>query len=373
MRTNVGMCLVARSGIPLLVALLLLCLSPAAASAATFSVSDNGDTDHGYAAGTCPNPCTLRDAIDAVNSGAGTGDDINFLGVAPPAVIQLAAGLPTVTKSVTIDGGTLGDIELRGVAFAFGLDLNGGTHTVRDLVINRFPNGPGFNVWNTATASIVNNIIGTDTAGTPAIGNAAGIRLATANNVVRDNTISGNTAEGIQLNAAPNAVIAGNRIGVTPSGTAALGNGTGIVTTDIGATNVTVGGPLTPDRNVISGNGSYGVLINVGATTGWTIRNNAIGTNAADSGDRQRQRRHPHPRREQQQRHVECHRRQRGRGHRPSRTATRPTTTRSRATRSAPTPAAPSTWATPSTQSGSAPRSTTPCWATPSPSTVNRV
>ena len=92
----------------------MLCgVAPAAASAATFTVDDTGDVDHGHAAGTCPNPCSFRDALLAVNTGAGTGDVIGF-SVITPAVINIASSLPVLNNGATIDGGNLGEVEIRG-------------------------------------------------------------------------------------------------------------------------------------------------------------------------------------------------------------------------------------------------------------------
>src|SRR4051794_8490848 len=87
--------------------------TPAGAGAAAYRVDDLADTDHGYPAATCPAPCTLRDAILAVDSGAGTGDTIGF---SATGTIAVAVSLPDVTQSVVIDGGTLGAVRLDGAA-----------------------------------------------------------------------------------------------------------------------------------------------------------------------------------------------------------------------------------------------------------------
>ena len=74
------------------------------------------------------------------------------------------------------------------------------------------------------------------------------------------NVISGNTFDGIGIDHGTNLDIQGNRIGTNVAGTAALGNlGVGILTLVID--NVTIGGLLTGERNVISGNQQRGLHI----------------------------------------------------------------------------------------------------------------
>jgi hypothetical protein len=76
---------------------LLVTLPPAAASAAT---TFNVTTDSDSSAGTClPASCTLRQAVAAVNGGAG-GDTINV----PAGLYTLVFGELQLQKNVTIDG-----------------------------------------------------------------------------------------------------------------------------------------------------------------------------------------------------------------------------------------------------------------------------
>jgi hypothetical protein len=81
---------------------------------------------------------------------------------------------------------------------------------------------------------VLGNYIGTNAAGTAAIPNGFGIEIQGATgNVIGSvgsgrNIISGNTDDGISLNNIPvtgNNQIAGNYIGTNAAGTAALGNG----------------------------------------------------------------------------------------------------------------------------------------------------
>src|SRR6266850_52341 len=72
------------------------------AYAATLTVT----TDDDHNDGTCNADCTLREAINAANAGAG-GDTISFnIPGAGVHTINLTSGLPVINKTVTIDGTT---------------------------------------------------------------------------------------------------------------------------------------------------------------------------------------------------------------------------------------------------------------------------
>lgn len=195
--------------------------------------------------------CSLREAITAANNdanyfgciGNGGGFDLIEFGIgAGTPVINIASSLPTITRSVEINGGP-NRVELRGPGPASVVGLNisngptGGT-SVRNLVINGF-------------------------------------------------------LTGIQLTAAPNVTITGNRIGTNAAGTAAAANGTGIVLTAGafatvgGTTGLTPGGPCTGDCNLISGN-STGLRVNAAggpSLASVTAIGNYIGTNNSGMGE----------------------------------------------------------------------------------------
>ncbi|MGF1666467.1 MAG: tandem-95 repeat protein, partial [Acidimicrobiia bacterium] len=90
------------------------------------------------------------------------------------------------------------------------------------------------------------------------------------------NVISANTAAGIRAFGTSDLTVAGNLIGLDAGGGLDRGNGThGVLARGTG---LVVGGS-SGGRNVISGNGSYGVYLD--AATGAVISNNRIGTDAA--------------------------------------------------------------------------------------------
>src|SRR5262249_20154929 len=74
------------------------------------------------------------------------------------------------------------------------------------------------------------------------------------------NLISGNTIDGIQINAGGRNTVQGNFIGTNADGSGALPNGqSGVVL--IGTGGNMIGGTLPVTRNIISGNKSFGVFI----------------------------------------------------------------------------------------------------------------
>jgi hypothetical protein len=137
---------------------------------------------------------------------------------------------------------------------------------------------------HSAANEILGNLIGTDLAGTAALGNAlGGVRVAAAGNFIgldflhAGNLISGNDGPGVLLEGGENRVQR-NFIGTDAGGGARVPNQqAGVVVR--GARNVV--GSLVPDsRNVISGNAGHGVLITGPAASANEVLGNFIGLNA---------------------------------------------------------------------------------------------
>jgi parallel beta-helix repeat protein len=174
------------------------------------------------------------------------------------------------------------------------LGLNAANNTIAgNLVSGNTQVGIFIDVGAGTHNLVQGNYIGTDATGTLDLGNVGnGIDIRSNDNVVGGllaearNIISGNNADGIFVGASQNR-IQGNHIGTNAAGTAAIGNtgeGIGIV----GSSNL-IGGPFAAARNVISGNMQQGIEINGlgsgSASTLNTIQNNYIGTNAAGTGN----------------------------------------------------------------------------------------
>jgi hypothetical protein len=114
---------------------------------------------------------------------------------------------------------------------------------------------------------IINNIIGLDSTGAQKLGNAAdGFRLGVSSvlpgDLVDGNTISGNGADGIFLNASSYKVL-GNYIGTNANGDN-LGNGYNGIRLYGGASNGVIGGATPGSGNVIAFNCSATSLYNAG-------------------------------------------------------------------------------------------------------------
>ena len=131
---------------------------------------------------------------------------------------------------------------------------------------------------------IAGNYIGTNATGTAALGNGTGVLLNDAGNTVGStaagNVISGNQISGVEINADSSTVL-NNYVGPDASGAVGIGNG-GYGVIAVGVTSAVIGGTVNNTRNVISFNGQEGVLF--ASVTNSQIYGNYIGTNAAGTG-----------------------------------------------------------------------------------------
>jgi len=178
-------------------------------------------------------------------------------------------------------------VELNGAlagSNASGFVISSGSSTIRGFVINRF-GGSGIALRTNGNNLIQGNYIGIDPTGTLRRANFYGVSTSnSSNNTIGGttpaarNVISANTFYGISLGAAGNQ-IQGNFIGTNAAGTTALGNGLNGV--DISGspafTNNVIGGTATGAGNLISGN-SIGVRIFV---PGNLVQGNLIGTDVS--------------------------------------------------------------------------------------------
>jgi hypothetical protein len=139
--------------------------------------------------------------------------------------------------------------------------------------------------FNASFTIIQGNIIGLNAAGTAAIpNNLSGIEIFGTDTKIGSeislgrNVISGNAENGIAVGSSGKAiggtVIEGNYIGTNSAGTAAIGNGLhGIV---VDGQDAHIGGSISK-RNFICGNGNNGILFLGAATTDSFIKSNVIG------------------------------------------------------------------------------------------------
>lgn len=237
---------------------------------------------------------SLRWAITQANETPGT-DTIQFdLPSSEGRVITPTSALPAITGTVTIDGlsqpGSAGQnpvVVLAGEGLnASGLRISAPGVVVRGLIINGFRNH-GIHVTS-SNAIIQTNLIGLNPAGDTAVPNeGAGIFVDNAASVLIGgdsptlrNVISGNGLAGVVLNGPGTTIntISGNYIGVDPTGSSAIANGNGVIV-QAGARQNTIGGTLTNRANIISGNTNAGVLLQDTDTRENLIQGNRIGLN----------------------------------------------------------------------------------------------
>ncbi len=278
-----------------LAALGALCLAAPALASVTSTVISNGDAALGPfndCSGRLFQSCTLRAAIqraDANGGGAilfGIGSGLQSIAVDSTGL----GALPALTQPTTIDATTQPGysgaplIEVFGATASMtqsanGLDLEGGSSTVKGLVINRFYDA----VWiGTAGGDvIVGSYLGPSSSGGGTVGNSGvGVEVLTSGNRIggttpaERNVISNNFVNGVDISSSASGnVVEGNYIGTTAAGTAALANSSyGVY---VGGGSNTIGGTTPGARNVISGNFFEGVRVEGSSNV---VEGNYVGT-----------------------------------------------------------------------------------------------
>jgi len=172
-----------------------------------------------------------------------------------------------------------------------GLQISAGSSTVRGLNVRNF-NSAAIYLTTNGGNTIAGNYIGTDVTGNTDNGNHwIGIYVnGISNNVIGGTTttdrnlIAGNDSYGVEVygTGATNNLIQGNYIGTNAAGTTALGNQSAGVYLYYAAGN-TVGGTTPGAGNLISGNNGSGILIYGAGATGNLIQGNYIGINVTGS------------------------------------------------------------------------------------------
>ena len=272
------------------------------------STGDSDDLDPGD--GLCStggldadsrNECTLRAALTEAGS-TPTVERIEFdVPVADPGAsggvwtISPASGLPAIVTPLTLDATTQAGhtstpvIELDGSAVTgdgLGIDADG--VTVRGLAVGRF-GGVAIDV-GASNVRVVGNHLGVAADGANARPNALGgirVRPGSSDTTIGGtttadrNVISGNGADGIVVDGAASTTILGNLVGTDASGLAALPNaGSGVVVSGTG-TNTTIGAP--GGGNVFAANTLDGVAVTGPDVADTLVRSNMVGVGADGS------------------------------------------------------------------------------------------
>ena len=192
----------------------------------------------------------------------------NFIGTDPSGTQDLGNSL----NGVAIEDGSFSTV------------VGGSSPSARNLISG---NGlQGVHIDDSSGTQVQGNYIGTDKSGMADLGNGGsgvvvGNRTFTTliggTTTGAGNVIAGNDRAGLGIIGSKGTRVLGNRIGVTASGTGALGNTEpGVV---VGAANTSVGDGSREGSNTIAFNGDDGLLI-AGLSTGNEVSRNSIFSNA---------------------------------------------------------------------------------------------
>jgi hypothetical protein len=167
-----------------------------------------------------------------------------------------------------------------------GIDAPDSGMTISENVISGNAGHGIFSPTILASLDTLNNRIGTNSAGTAALGNGqSGIEVNGNDRLIRGNVVSGNGAHGVMMRGLQN-FLQQNHIGTDITGTIPLGNrGDGVQVLDI---HHTIGGD--GNGNVIAFNGGRGVVTlpeiftTIGILSNAIFSNGGLGIDLADDG-----------------------------------------------------------------------------------------
>lgn len=168
----------------------------------------------------------------------------------------------------------------------YGINLNGCDHVVLDSSLISGNGSSGLSLIGSDYLDMVDCFVGTNAAGDTALSNNGdGIRLsACLGAIINSSVISANNASGLYVSDSNNLKISQTMIGVDVDGINALANkadGIHLYNSANGVigSGVTGNGGNYNQRNIISGNGGVGVVLDGAKTTGNIVTYNYIGKN----------------------------------------------------------------------------------------------
>ncbi len=259
---------------------------------------DLGNAGSGVAIDNAPNNIIGGSVASARNIISGnTADGIQISGTSAAANIIAGNYIGTDITGTLDRGNALHGVLVQNAATnnRIGTDADGSGDAAERNVISG-NTGDGIRILGAGTDGnvIAGNYIGTNAAGSAALGNSGGgggvyVVNGAANTLIggttpgAGNVISGNngsSGEGIEIESAGGTMVFGNIIGLNATGTFDLGNRQAGVFLDR-AFNTIVGGPTAAHRNIISGNDAGyagGVWMNLPQATGNVVQGNYVGT-----------------------------------------------------------------------------------------------
>lgn len=272
-------------------------------SANQFNTISNNTTEGINVGGNAANVTIKGNRIGTDQSGNGDlgngGDGINIANTPTNVIIggtganegniisgNTGDGIESSANGMNIKGNTIG-LGLDGntiLANNTGVKLFGGSNTLggnpgKNLISGNTNQGVIVNGAAAVSNTISDNLIGTSTSGNTAKANGMGIAIqnSATGTIISNNTISGNTNNGIQVdgNVGGGTQIYGNKIGLGIDGSTIVANGQ----QGIGANKTVTIGSASDDtkRNYIAGNTQNGILISGAGAAGTIIENNFIG------------------------------------------------------------------------------------------------
>jgi CSLREA domain-containing protein len=277
----------------ILATLIAMLAIPTPASADTFSVNTEDDTDDGHCNN---NHCSLREAINAANANIGP-DLIEFSSLdasSQEVRIDLMSPLPPLLDNgTTIDGTTVGGyagiprvLVVEGIpTIEEGINIQGSNCTIRALSMAGFglPLGEPYPpiedyIGGAIVLSGGGNLIENNVLGWGAWGNSVGLNIPSSGNSVIGNVISGNGI-GIFIRY-HSQVIQGNIVGLDETGTMNTPNAYGIYDHPASGGGHQIGGSGAGQGNIISGNTFSGLKLQ---SDNNVVDGNYIGTDISGS------------------------------------------------------------------------------------------
>jgi parallel beta-helix repeat protein len=210
--------------------------------------------------------------------GNGRGDTIIYAPNNGDGVFRIQAGSVTIRDLSIIGDGASGGVNQDGVLIAAS-----GSDVIATAIYNM--GGSGVRVAQTATGNTIDgNYLGAPATADGHISPSClfpnqryGLDVNDDNNLIKGNTIVCNQLGGVRIaNNAQNNTVYGNKIGVTWN-SVRLGNATAGLILEGGANNNLVGTIAPINRNTISGNSGYGVIVRGSSTVSNTFSGNYIG------------------------------------------------------------------------------------------------
>ncbi len=238
------------------VAIVLLCATAAAASAATYNVNVMTDTVSS-GTGACTtggSPCSLRQALNAVNAGSG-GDIV----VVPPGTYPINAGFGALqlTKSAAIIGGGASLTVLDGGGATEIINITGSPVAISGLTLSHgAASNRGGAIRNHGTLTLSSDVLTQN-----ASGGAGGAIENQGTLTVQGSTLSGNSASAYGGAINNEGVIGAQALTISDStfiGNTAGSGGGGAISVSISGGNpsVSIGASLFSGNSATSGGGA---------------------------------------------------------------------------------------------------------------------